>query len=93
MIKVVLAGMESPALAHLRRWFASTDGVRVEGQVPLAPEAAAFAQRAGAAVLVIYWPASTGDTFDVIRRIRGMAPVVADADRSRDSAPNERGES
>jgi DNA-binding NarL/FixJ family response regulator len=76
MIKIVLAGMEGPGLAPLRRFFESTDGVQVEGHVPLAADAAAYAQRTGAAVLAIYLAASTGDTFDVVRQIRGAAPSL-----------------
>ena len=76
MIKIVLAGMEKPASAHLRRLFESTDGIEIEGHVPLAAEAAAYAQRKGAVVLVIYLAASGGDTFDVVRRIRSAAPSL-----------------
>lgn len=43
MIKIVLAGMAGPASKHLRRLFESTDGLAIEGHVPLDPEAAAYA--------------------------------------------------
>ena len=76
MIKIVLAGTEGPALGHLGRLFESTDGIEIAGHVPLAPDAAAYAQGKGATVLAIYLAASTGDTFDVVRQIRSAAPSL-----------------
>ena len=76
MITIVLAGMEGSALGHLRRMFESTDGIEIAGHVTLAPDAAAYAQRKGATVLAIYLAASTGDTFDVVKRIRSAAPSL-----------------
>ena len=76
MIKVVLAGTQSPALAKLRVLLESIADIELTGQVPLAAQAATYALERGAPVLAIYLAASAGDTFDVIRRLREAAPTV-----------------
>lgn len=76
MIKVVLAGTQSPALARLRALLESTADIELAGPVPLAAQAATYALEQGASVLAIYLAASAHDTFDVIRRLREAAPTV-----------------
>jgi DNA-binding NarL/FixJ family response regulator len=76
MIKVVLAGTQSPALANLRTVLESTANIELAEQVPLAAKAATYALEHGASVLAIYLAASAQNTFDVIRRLREAAPTV-----------------
>ena len=76
MIKVVLAGTPSPALAHLRALLSCASDIDLAGETLLVPEAAHYALERGARVLAIYLAASTGDTFEVIRRMRDANPDV-----------------